>query len=233
VATPPCWSNSSCSLRASAGVFQPSVLRGLAFSAPAMASISSRLHRERSVPLGKYWRSRPLDAPMFVIPEGAGTVKSFDQGCGAARILLIWLSLLGGRREAARRRGHGGAPAAQRGRTTLRPSRAGRRMGGEGDGLLGRTSFGWVSRGDAAPSPATAGPGQPRARVPVIPSPRRAAWSCAAAAGRAQSSGRPRRQAGVMTNASARPGTPTSGRARSGAVTRPALSGSRRRGGGP
>jgi hypothetical protein len=142
----------------------------------------------------------------YVIPEGAGTVKSFDQGCGAARILLIWLSLLGGRREAARRRGHGGAPAAQRGRTTLRPSRAGRRMGGEGDGLLGGTSFGWVSRGDAAPSPATAGPGQPRARVPVIPSPRRAAWSCAAAAGRAQSSGRPRRQAGVMTNASARPG---------------------------
>ena len=63
VATRPCWSNSSCSLRASAGVFQPSVLRGLAFSAPAMASISPRLHRERSLLLGRYWRSSPLDAP--------------------------------------------------------------------------------------------------------------------------------------------------------------------------
>lgn len=30
-ATPACWSKSSCSLNASAGVFQPSVLRGLVF----------------------------------------------------------------------------------------------------------------------------------------------------------------------------------------------------------
>ena len=47
-----------------------------------------------------------------------------------------------------------------------------------------------------------------RARVPVIPPPRRAAWSCAAAAGRAQSNGRPRRQAGVMTHTSTRPAAP-------------------------
>lgn len=33
VATPLCWSNSSCSLNASAGVFQSSVLRGLVLSA--------------------------------------------------------------------------------------------------------------------------------------------------------------------------------------------------------
>lgn len=32
-ATPPCWSKSSCSLNASAGVFQSSDLRGLVFSA--------------------------------------------------------------------------------------------------------------------------------------------------------------------------------------------------------
>jgi hypothetical protein len=47
-----------------------------------------------------------------------------------------------------------------------------------------------------------------RVRVPVIPSPRQAAWSCAAAAGRAQSSGRPRRWAGVMTDTSTRRAAP-------------------------
>jgi hypothetical protein len=46
------------------------------------------------------------------------------------------------------------------------------------------------------------------ARVPVIPSPRQAAWSCTATAGRAQSNGRPRRQAGVMTHTSTRRAAP-------------------------
>ena len=41
-----------CSLKASAGVFQPSVLRGRLLSAVATASTSSALHRDRSVPLG-------------------------------------------------------------------------------------------------------------------------------------------------------------------------------------
>src|SRR5215204_6383039 len=36
----------------------------------------------------------------------------------------------------------------------------------------------------------------------------RAAWSCAAAAGRAQSNGRPRRHAGVMTQTSTRQAAP-------------------------
>src|SRR5512132_4725878 len=53
-------------------------------------------------------------------------------------------SLLDGRRGSARRRGQGGAPAAQRGRTTLGPSRADPRMeypGGR-SGWLGQASFG-------------------------------------------------------------------------------------------
>src|ERR1022692_2212612 len=58
-ATPVC-KDSSCSLSASAGVFQPSVLRGRLLSAMATASISSALHLARSVPLGKYCLSRPL-----------------------------------------------------------------------------------------------------------------------------------------------------------------------------
>ena len=49
-----------CSSRASAGVFQPRVLRGRLLSAAATAARSSALQRARSVPLGKYWRSSPL-----------------------------------------------------------------------------------------------------------------------------------------------------------------------------
>lgn len=60
VATPACWSDRSCSLSASAGVFQPSVLRGRLLTASATAWISSRLHLDRSVPLGKYWRNSPF-----------------------------------------------------------------------------------------------------------------------------------------------------------------------------
>jgi hypothetical protein len=60
VATPACWRECRCSSRASAGVFQPSVLRGLTFSDAATASISLRLHRDKSVPSGKYWRRSPL-----------------------------------------------------------------------------------------------------------------------------------------------------------------------------
>ena len=55
VATPGCWSNCSCWLNTSAGVFQPSTLRGRLFRARATASRSFALHLERSVPFGKYW----------------------------------------------------------------------------------------------------------------------------------------------------------------------------------
>ena len=60
VATLPCWRECRCSLRASAGVFQLSVLRGRLLSAAATASRSSRECLWRSVRLGKYWRRRPL-----------------------------------------------------------------------------------------------------------------------------------------------------------------------------
>jgi hypothetical protein len=52
VATPACWRDSSCSLRASAGVFQRSVFRGLLLSAAATASISRAFQRDRSVSTG-------------------------------------------------------------------------------------------------------------------------------------------------------------------------------------
>ena len=42
------------------GVFQPRTFRGRLLSVAATASISAAVHRERSVPLGKYWRSSPL-----------------------------------------------------------------------------------------------------------------------------------------------------------------------------
>ena len=60
VATLPCWRECRCSLRASAGVLQPRVLRGRLLSAAATASRSLRECLWRSVPLGKYWRRRPL-----------------------------------------------------------------------------------------------------------------------------------------------------------------------------
>lgn len=44
----------------SAGVFQPRIFRSLLLSASWTAMRSLRPQRERSVPLGKYWRSRPL-----------------------------------------------------------------------------------------------------------------------------------------------------------------------------
>ena len=42
------------------GVFQPRTFRGRLLSVVATASISAAVHRERSVPLGKYWRRSPL-----------------------------------------------------------------------------------------------------------------------------------------------------------------------------
>ena len=63
VATLPCWPECSRSSRASAGVLQPRVLRGRLLRAVATAVRSPVLWLLRLVPLGKYWRSRPLDAP--------------------------------------------------------------------------------------------------------------------------------------------------------------------------
>jgi hypothetical protein len=59
-ATPACWMDANSSSSASAGVFHPSVLRGLPLSVTATAWRSSALQRDRSVPFGKYWRSSPL-----------------------------------------------------------------------------------------------------------------------------------------------------------------------------
>jgi len=56
----PCQAERRSSSRASAGVLQLRVLRGLVLSACATASRSPREWRERSVPFGKYWRRSPL-----------------------------------------------------------------------------------------------------------------------------------------------------------------------------
>ena len=60
VATRPHWCESSSSLKASEGVLQRRVFRGRRLSVAATAAMSRALCRLRSVPLGKYWRSRPL-----------------------------------------------------------------------------------------------------------------------------------------------------------------------------
>src|SRR3954464_14822620 len=59
VATAACAALSSSS-KASAGVLQPRVFRGLLLRAIATAARSSALCALRSVPFGKYWRSSPL-----------------------------------------------------------------------------------------------------------------------------------------------------------------------------
>ena len=60
VATRPRWCESSSSLKASDGVLQPRVFRGRRLSVVATAAMSLALCLLRSVPLGKYWRSKPL-----------------------------------------------------------------------------------------------------------------------------------------------------------------------------
>ena len=58
-----------CSSSVSAGVRQPSVLRGLLLSVAATASSSSAVCLARLVPLGKYWRSRPLVSALLELVE--------------------------------------------------------------------------------------------------------------------------------------------------------------------
>ena len=62
VATRPRWCESSSALKASDGVLQQRVFRGRRLSAAATAAMSLGLCLLRSVPLGKYWRSRPAVA---------------------------------------------------------------------------------------------------------------------------------------------------------------------------
>ena len=60
VATRPHGCESSSSLKTSEGVLQLRVFRGRRLSVAATAAMSRALCLLRSVPLGKYWRSRPL-----------------------------------------------------------------------------------------------------------------------------------------------------------------------------
>jgi hypothetical protein len=87
VATPACWSNrrGRCSSRASAGVFQPRIFRGLLLSASWTARSSSRPQRERSVPFGKYWRSSPLVFSFVARCHGE---------CGSAKKTLMPVSIV-------------------------------------------------------------------------------------------------------------------------------------------
>jgi hypothetical protein len=51
------------------GVRKRCRLRGRLLRMSATRLRSSAVWTDRSLPLGKYWRSRPLDAPMFVKPQ--------------------------------------------------------------------------------------------------------------------------------------------------------------------
>ena len=82
---------SSKAARRSEGVSQPSVLRGRVLSCSATAARSATLCRDRSVPFGKYCRSSPLDAPMFVKRRGRGRgcgsrPRWFGRGAGRGRV---------------------------------------------------------------------------------------------------------------------------------------------------
>ena len=70
------------SLSASAGVLQPSVLRGRLLSAAATAARSSASWRARSVPLGKYWRSSPLVFSLLPRCHGLLRVAEVDRQPG-------------------------------------------------------------------------------------------------------------------------------------------------------
>ena len=58
---------------ASAGVFQPSVLRGRPFSSSATSASRCGVCPDRSLPLGKYWRSSPL--VFSLVPPLPGRVR--------------------------------------------------------------------------------------------------------------------------------------------------------------
>ena len=82
VATPACWSDSSCSLRASAGVFQPRVLRGRLLSAAATASISSALQRDEVGALGEVLAQQPVGVLVRAALPGAVRVGEVDRDAG-------------------------------------------------------------------------------------------------------------------------------------------------------
>jgi len=75
---------------ACAGVMPPRVLRGRSLSSAATACSRSGECTDSSVPLGKYWRSNPFDAPMFVkrrrVRRGVGLRSRFvGRGGGPVR----------------------------------------------------------------------------------------------------------------------------------------------------
>src|SRR5664279_5527120 len=70
--------NSNCCIM-SAGVFIPRVFRGRAFSSAATSIRRPELWADRSVPLGKYWRSSPLVFSLLPRCHGeCGSQKKMD-----------------------------------------------------------------------------------------------------------------------------------------------------------
>src|SRR3954451_11509635 len=70
---------------ASAGVMNPRVWRGLPLSSAATASRCSALWTERSVLLGKYWRSRPLVFSLLPALPRRMRVAEVDRHVGGER----------------------------------------------------------------------------------------------------------------------------------------------------
>ena len=68
-----CWTKSKApsGRKSSAGAFHPRVFLGRVLSRQAMSSSWSCENSERSVPLGRYWRSRPLVFSQMPRSQGA------------------------------------------------------------------------------------------------------------------------------------------------------------------
>ena len=76
--TPECWGKGSCSFNAPTPVFQSRFLRGRLFTARLTSSRSSAGHRDKSDPLGNYWRNC---LPVFLPVGRVGVRKEPSRDC--------------------------------------------------------------------------------------------------------------------------------------------------------
>jgi hypothetical protein len=101
VATPRYSADFSNWSRASAAVLQPSIFRGRPLRAAATAARSSGSWTLRSVPLGKYWRSRRLVFSVRAALPGAVRIAEIDLQTGVdpqLRVLCHFRTLVPGQR---------------------------------------------------------------------------------------------------------------------------------------
>src|SRR6201989_451626 len=161
-------SRSRIAASASAGVFQPSVLRGRPFSSSATAASSAGVCPARDVPLGKYWRSSPLVFSLLPRCQGAcGSQKKISQSastaiCACARISQPWS-------QASDRRSASGSPAITG--VSASATAAASRPAGSGTSIVNR-----VARSTSVP-PAVSPAAPPSRPPPQCPGTARSAAS--------------------------------------------------------